>query len=677
MAATIFRYDNAGHALGILPYDSATHDEALDGTDKLTVVSEISPTKRDRLVWQDDGGYWHEHMVDSTKRKHGANGARTESTCSNSINELYGVIAPGTTIRGKVDEILMQILAFTQWSTYGTEDFGVVQIELYHKSVRECLAEMCELVHGELDTYITVDNSGVTHRYLRIVRERGNKSVMRQFQYGRNVSSIMREVAADEVYTAVKGFGAKLSELDTSEYPNRLEVVVNSNMDLSRWGVSKGDGTFEHNYTTYTDAQCTDRAFLTKQCKSVLDSVSKPLVRYEFDTADVGGLWSDVRLGDRVMCVDELFNPSLELIERVSQIRRNLKGRVQCRIAIGARPNPLIDQFKAAEKTSKKSTGNGTRISSRTPTTTNGSGYDGESGASLGDIDVPTLTEPSKIAVTTPPTKTEYYANEKIDYTGIVVTLYNTDGSVYTDDWHPDGIAAFDELSFPREYAIAGEGDFKMGTVTCELLDDYFQQPAPISFGRVEYTVRYTSARFYERYEISGDFTAIGTDDYGIIVIFASENQGASYHQAHYRKTYTPETDTPDGDYELVSETDYVFPNSYTHDGKTVYYALIGDYFRGYGKVTPNANYISSVDPTSGQSAGRTAAGKTAWSIIYGDIENIESTSDVPVNWTRSDSTVLTATFPIKIKDNPFYHGETWGGGEGIDVPASSGGGKF
>lgn len=677
MAATIFRYDNAGHALGILPYDSATHDEALDGTDKLTVVSEISPTKRDRLVWQDDGGYWHEHMVDSTKRKHGANGARTESTCSNSINELYGVIAPGTTIRGRIDEILMQILAFTQWSTYGTENFGVVQIELYHKSVRECLAEMCELVHGELDTYITVDNSGVTHRYLRIVRERGNKSVMRQFQYGRNVSSIVREVAADEVYTAVKGFGAKLSELDTSEYPNRLEVVVASNMDLTRWGVSKGDGTFAHNYTTYTDAQCTDRTFLTKQCKSVLDSVSKPLVRYEFDTADVGGLWSDVRLGDRVMCVDELFNPPLELIERVSQIRRNLKGRVQCRIAIGARPNPLIDQFKAAEKTSKKSTGNGSRISSRTPTTTRGAGYDGEGAASIGDADNPTVVEPSKIAVTTPPIKTEYYANEKIDYTGIVVTLYNSNGSVYTDEWHPDGIAAFDELSFPREYAIAGEGDIKMGTVTCELLDDYFQQPAPISFGYAMEHVRYTSAPIYEKYEYTGDFTAIGTDDYGIRVIFASENQGAGFHRKVSRKYYTPETDTPDGDYELVAEDDFTFPESCTYDGKTVYYGISAGYYVGYGKVIPNARYISNVDPSSGQPAGRTAAGKIAWSIIYGDIEDVKSIPDIPVEWTRGDSTVLSATFPITIKEDPYYVGPTWGGGEGIDTPASSGGGKF
>lgn len=660
MAATIFRYDNAGNALGILPYDSATHDEALDGTDKLTVVSEVSPTKRDRLVWQDDGGFWHEHMVDSTKRKHGANGARTESTCSNSINELYGVIAPGTTIRGRVDEILMQILAFTQWSTYGTENFGVVQIELYHKSVRECLAEMCELVHGELDTYITVDNSGVTRRYLRIVRERGNKSVMRQFQYGRNVSSIMREVAADEVYTAVKGFGAKLSELDTSEYPNRLEVVVNSNMDLSRWGVSKGDGTFAHSYTTYTDAQCTDKTFLMKQCKSVLDSVSKPLVRYEFDTADVGGLWSDMRLGDRVICIDELFNPPLELIERVSQIRRNLKGRVQCRIAIGARPNPLIDQFKAAEKTSKKSTGNSSRISSRTPTTTRGAGYDGESAAGIGDPVIPTGDEPTRIAVTTPPSKTTYYEGEKIDYSGIVVTLYNSDGSVYTDDWHPDGLAVFEELMFPVEIAKADKS----------VIPDY-QTSGTVditSTSSLSNAIDYAVARF------PTDINGSGLEQLKSLVS-QYENSPAMVEWFLSPDTFSGWSPLTVKIVKNVSigetanlDSTYTIAEYQTRGERKNHGGAMEIKEAAFVRNFTGRFYVGTAEIAQGNTMGVSTVNATL---------DAENPGKIPVLWNDPNSDrQLTDGFEIDVEIRK-WKGESWGGGEGINKPASSGGGTF
>lgn len=673
MDATIFRYDNAGHALGILPYDSATHDEALDGTDKLTVVSEVSPTKRDRLVWQDDGGIWHEHMVDSTKRKHGANSARTESTCSNSINELYGSIFwySQYRLKGSVQYILNLLLQGERWTDDVCSDFGVVEIEVHNRNTRECIAELCELVHGEMETLITVNESGVIRRAVRIVRERGNKSVVRQFQYGRNVSSIMREVAADEVYTAVKGYGAKLLENDRTEYPLRISVEALSSLDLSRWGIPKGNGTFAHNYTIYTDSQCTDRTFLLKQCQSLLASVSKPLVRYEFDTADVGGLWSDVRLGDKVMCVDELFNPPLELIERVSQIRRNLKGRVQCRIAIGARPNPLIDQFKAAEKTSKKSTGNGSRISSRTPTTTRGAGYDGEGAAGIGDVPTPTVTEPSSIAVTTPPNKTQYYDGEKIDFTGIIVTLYNSNNSVYTDDWHPDGVAAFEELNFPIDVAhIGATGNKYFGTSDLEtsreqplVAYDASTLETWYMSGNTKYTVKVYAEAINGARVIVNNNGQINSS-VGMGVWFISGEQGAigSWKVIYYVNDKESQRD------ERTLSTSNRWQDRFTHDGKTVYWAYIG--------ITTSGTVIEKNEPpVDGEYYLPNFKGEDAWTLIYGDIEQI-TTNNVPVEWTRQDGEVLSTSFAITAKPSAFK-GEAWGGGEGIDVPASSGGGKF
>lgn len=668
MAATIFRYDNAGRTIGILPYDSATHTEALDGTDKLVVVSEDSPTKRDRLVWQDESGLWHEHMVDATRRTHGAGGARTESTCSNSINELYGVIVNWTKIRTRIEDVIATILSGTTWYIGDCSNFGVVEMELYHKSARECLAELCELVHGELETFVTVGDSGVVRRYLRIVRERGRKSVMRQFQYSRNISSIVREVTSDEVYTAVKGYGAKLVEYDTNEYPTRLEATVNSNMDLTRWGVPMGNGTFAHNYTTYTDAQCTDRTFLTKQCQSILSSVSKPLVRYEFDTVDAGdGLWSDVRLGDKVMCIDEQFNPSLELIERVSEIRRNLKGRMQCRIVIGARTNPLVDKFKSAEKVGLKSTGNPSRITAVSPVSTLGAGYDGESAVGIGDVPTPTVTEPSRIAVTTPPTKTTYYEGERIDFTGIVVTLYNTDGSVYTDEWHPDGVAAFEELSFSSD--VAAKGDMSTSTVVtnggglvCAKLDT--------ARNKVNIASNVSVFNYDERFQIGmNEKTGEAGELYGPVLFGEGgrDNTGIYYLTVYNGVIYATREDVEDARYWGNRSTGKLYPLM-LEDRKPFYWGfggVVGNQTGGrwkYGaSVDEDTCYIpvSTVDP-----------------LQYGDVDWKPASSDIVVSWTRQDGVVLQTSFQINLAQR-YFQGDSWGGGEGIDVPASSGGGKF
>lgn len=466
MSATIWRYRNDGEALGVLGYDEAVHEEDLESTDKLTVTSRESPDKRDRLVWRDAGGTWHEHIVDSTMRRHQAHRPRTESTCSNSISELYGVIASGTTVRGSVQQILSTLFAGTRWTAGACSDFGVTELEVWHKNVRQCIAELCEAVGGELETAVTVGDHGVTGRAARIVQERGSTSVLRQFAYGRNVDGITREVGADEVYTRVVGYGAKVNSSSEDDFAERVTVSVDSALDLAQWGVPNRDGTFAHNVMTYTDNGCTDATFLRKQCVKVLNVVSRPLVRYEFDVAEArSDIWGDVMLGDRVMCLDELFDPPLELMERVSHIRRRLSGRAECTIAIGARANPLVEQYKSNERVSRQYTGNTSRISSRMSPSTHG-----DYGSGSYQYDPGSASDaPDEIRVMAPPEKTTYYVGDKYDYSGIVVGLFKN-GEPFTSEWYPDGTVPFGELAFPETVAqIDGEategwkGTFDMG----------------------------------------------------------------------------------------------------------------------------------------------------------------------------------------------------------------------
>lgn len=55
---------------------------------------------------------------------------------------------------------------------------------------------------------------------------------------------------------------------------------------------------------------------------------------------------------------------------------------------------------------------------------------------------------PERIIITTLPTKLTYADGESIDLTGMVVTAYKGDGTVWTDEQHPDGIIALGDITY-------------------------------------------------------------------------------------------------------------------------------------------------------------------------------------------------------------------------------------
>lgn len=392
-STTIYRYAPDGTPLGALDYVDATHEEDLDGTDMLEVTCDADVRKRDRLVWRDGSGTWHEHLVDSARREHSGTRARTRARCSNSVSELYLIRAEGTVLEGSARQILGWILGPTRWRAADGDVRDWVRLEVWRKDVRQCLAELADLCGAEMETVITVDGSGVASRAVRLVRARGGGLATRQFAYGRNVANISREECQDEVYTAIVGYGAKADEEDDDEYAERISVTLYSDADVSRYG-APGPGGMGHSFATYVDDGCPDRLFLMEQARKQLESLSKPLVRYEFEVEDVGAsAWADVTLGQTVSCVDDEFDPPLELMERVSHVKRRLRGSMSMTIAIGERSDPLVQRFTAGERQQKASTGNSTRSESRNPSYSGGSyrgsqsGGNSSGGSSLGGGD--------------------------------------------------------------------------------------------------------------------------------------------------------------------------------------------------------------------------------------------------------------------------------------------------
>ena len=371
----IFRYRNNGDAVGAYEIYAGTHEESLDGTDKLEVTGRVCPRKNDRMVWKDNTGVWHEHIVDTTERTHSGGIPSVKSTCLNSIAELAGVPADKEKpqYKGTVKAVLKRLLddSGCRWTVDGGSSFDNKKytLETWHKSVRECIAELVDMCGGELVTTITVGGYKVKSRAMKIVEERGSDVVKRQFSWGANMTNVKRVVSSDDVFTGVIGYGAKLKKDDDDsgdddkkkdevKYDERLKVVVESDSStkLQRFGTPLKNG-MAHSYMVYTDSNCDDADFLRRQCRSLLKYHSKQQVRYEFDVYQIDDdTWKDVKLGNKVQVVDD--DLSVDEIERISFIKRNLVGLDSCRIIIGDRPSPIVKKFKAAERTSKKTTGN-------------------------------------------------------------------------------------------------------------------------------------------------------------------------------------------------------------------------------------------------------------------------------------------------------------------------------
>lgn len=92
----------------------------------------------------------------------------------------------------------------------------------------------------------------------------------------------------------------------------------------------------------------------------------------------------------------------------------------------------------------------------KAPTHVTGKGQDGNTYDVTIDPETGEIVQtevPAKMEITTPPPRVSYNDGDAIDYRGIVVTLYDGNGNVFTDNRYPDGTVPFSELAFPVDKA--------------------------------------------------------------------------------------------------------------------------------------------------------------------------------------------------------------------------------
>lgn len=79
------------------------------------------------------------------------------------------------------------------------------------------------------------------------------------------------------------------------------------------------------------------------------------------------------------------------------------------------------------------------------PTTSGDGSWDDTYGGTYSGP-IPRTDLPEKIVVTTLPNKTEYEDMELLDFTGMVVTAYDSEDNVWTSEQYPDGTIPLDEI---------------------------------------------------------------------------------------------------------------------------------------------------------------------------------------------------------------------------------------
>ena len=84
--------------------------------------------------------------------------------------------------------------------------------------------------------------------------------------------------------------------------------------------------------------------------------------------------------------------------------------------------------------------------------------------------DIVKTVAPTEIRVTTPPTKTDYTEGETIDYSGIVVHAYSSNGQDM-------GAVPFGELYFSQKTAIQNESTYQPESATVEDTSDLYNNP--------------------------------------------------------------------------------------------------------------------------------------------------------------------------------------------------------
>ena len=285
---------------------------------------------KDRVVFQDELGIWHEFIVESIDDTH----EDVFVYCEDSFYETRGdYIDDRRFVNANFATVADAVMSYTRWKLKIVDDIGTGTVNFYHTDVKSAVFEdMQNKFNFEIKTYVEITNSRISQRVIELRKQRGHDNGKR-FTYDKDIDSISRTIDSTEFCTALYAYG-KGEETENGGYGRRIDISqVNNgkkyveNLKAKEQFGKYVNGKREHIFATYIFEDIDDRKKLLEQAKKKLEELSEFKVTYKCDVLVLNKLLEDrqhegIELGDTVAIIDKDINIRIRarVVERKSYL---------------------------------------------------------------------------------------------------------------------------------------------------------------------------------------------------------------------------------------------------------------------------------------------------------------------------------------------------------------------
>ncbi len=285
---------------------------------------------KDRVVFQDELGIWHEFIVESIDDTH----EDVFVYCEDSFYETRGdYIDDRRFVNANFSTVANAVMTYTRWKVKIIDDIGTGTVNFYHTDVKTAVFEdMQNKFNLEIKTYVEITDSRISQRVIELRKQRGHDNGKR-FTYDKDIDSISRTIDSTEFCTALYAYG-KGEETENGGYGRRIDISqVNNgkkyveNLKAKEQFGKYVNGKREHIFATYIFEDIDDRKKLLEQAKKKIEELSEFKVTYKCDVLVLNKLLEDrqhegIELGDTVAIIDKDINIRVRarVVERKSYL---------------------------------------------------------------------------------------------------------------------------------------------------------------------------------------------------------------------------------------------------------------------------------------------------------------------------------------------------------------------
>src|SRR5690625_5007865 len=292
---------------------------------------------RNRIIMPDKDDTYQEFILFEVDKYRDTQGRKTHFFAHASYLELKkaSVVYPDKHENLNASQLGGIALNDTGWQVGTVESDGIRTIEIEkHTNPYDFIKRIAREFEVELRFRVEHDGNKVIGRYVDLL-ERIGEWRGREVEFGKDLDGI-RRIEKQDIVTALLGLGPE------DEDGNRLEVLVEDEDALQRWGRVDEHGNLHHLIEPYEIQS--ERTEMTETearqyTRTALDKRINTQVTYEctiVDLENVPGMENKkIRFGDTIRIKDTGFNPPLHLEARVYEMTRSLKHKAKKEIKLG------------------------------------------------------------------------------------------------------------------------------------------------------------------------------------------------------------------------------------------------------------------------------------------------------------------------------------------------------